>query len=133
MKLSVFAAAAGVTAALALPAAVAAAPADPIGLRGPGVTIVSTSKVVGARGRSAQKPKLVARPKTKTTRAAARPLLIVVRPSVAATVETGIGGADNCAAYTGCSDEEFCVIWGLRCELVPPPVGTRALREAPVS
>jgi len=28
----------------------------------------------------------------------------------------------------GCTDEEYCIIWGLRCELVPPPVGWHDVR-----
>jgi hypothetical protein len=132
MKLSALAAGAGLTAAFAMPATgVSASPADPIGHRGLGVTIVSASNVAGTRDTRVKKPKVAARP--KASRTAARPLLLFGRAPVATAVETGIGGADNCAAYTGCSNEEYCIIWGLRCELVPPPVGTRPMREAPVS
>jgi hypothetical protein len=76
---------------------------------------------VTGRKNAAQKPKAAV--KSKAARTTSRPLLIFVPSSGAATVESGIGGAENCASYTGCTDEEYCIIWFVRCELVAPPVG----------
>jgi hypothetical protein len=85
-----------------------------------------------------QTPKAVAKAKATVAKAKAtakkttRPLVIYVVPVITSpSVESGVGGADNCASYHGCTDEEYCIVWGLRCELVPPPVGSLRLREPP--
>ena len=63
--------------------------------------------------------------RTAVAKQASRRILIYVPASGGSpAVESGIGDAANCASYNGCTDEEYCIVWFLRCELVPPPVGT---------
>jgi hypothetical protein len=85
--------------------------------------------------KAAAKAKPTVRAAAKTTSATkrtTRPLLMYVVPAITnPSVESGVGGADNCASYLGCTAEEYCIVWGLRCELVPPPVGSLRLREPP--
>jgi hypothetical protein len=43
--------------------------------------------------------------------------------------ESGPGYLENCASYTGCTDEEYCQTWGLRCDLAHTSLHVTA-REA---
>ena len=97
----------------------------PQGTAGKNRASVTTAKKAAQKSKAAVKAKAAA-----TT---ARPLLIFVPSSGAPIVDSGVGGAENCASYTGCSDEEYCIIWFLRCELVPPPVGSLDSRRLTAS
>ena len=76
---------------------------------------------------AAQKPKAAATPRAVTKQASRRILIYIPASGGDPVVDSGIGDAANCASYNGCTDAEYCIIWFLRCELVPPPVGTLQL------
>ena len=130
------------TTALALPAAAGAAVGSPGDRAIPGKAPMTghqaapqrtTGKdraTVTAVTKAAQKPKAAVKVKAAST---SRPSLIFVPSYVGPTVESGIGGAENCAAYTGCTDEEYCIVWFLRCELVPAPAVTLDSRRLTAS
>src|SRR5262245_20791911 len=74
-----------------------------------------------------EKPKALAARKAAAKRASNR-ILIYIPAAGVPTTDYGLGDVANCASYTGCTDEEYCIIWFLRCELVPPPVGSLQLQ-----
>jgi hypothetical protein len=131
MRFSTAIISAGLMAALALPAAANAAAtwraaphAIPNGLSVPHRPASAGSSVL-SKATTASKPKANVKPrKTKP-----RPDLLkgqVILPFVQLPAsESGLGYVENCASYLGCTDEEYCEVWGDRCDVVDAPVGTR--------
>jgi hypothetical protein len=119
-------AAAACTAALVLSAAAGAATAA----RGQQATRPTIGKGTIAVSKVKALPKPKPKPKPKQGVAAG---VLVILPFIATSSDSSLGGVENCAAYTGCTEEEYCVIWGVKCDLVPQPVGTRRSQEYPGS
>jgi hypothetical protein len=124
MSTRAFVTSAGLLLALVLPVpagAIGENGAPRAGAAGGSTASISTAKVT-------QKSRVGAAPKA-VTKGVTRRILIYVRVFGAPIPESGVGGGDNCASYAGCTDEEYCIVWGLRCDLVPAPVGTLESRE----
>jgi hypothetical protein len=117
-------AAAACTAALVLSAAAGAATAA----RGQ----QATRPTIGKGTIAVSKVKALPKPKPKPKQGVAAGVLVIL-PFIATSSDSSLGGVENCAAYTGCTEEEYCVIWGVKCDLVPQPVGTRRSQEYPGS
>ncbi len=58
------------------------------------------------------------------------PIFTILPFTWAPKSEAGLGYVENCASYTGCTEEEYCQTWGLKCDLVQTPVKAPA-REVP--
>jgi hypothetical protein len=127
MNIRAFLTIAGVLAALVQPAAAGAD--NPLR--------AGTAHGGGASATKASVAKQNSKPvvtRSAVTKRASRTILIYTPASTVTTaVDQGVGDVNNCASYTGCTDDEYCIIWFLRCELVPPPVGSLQLHEGRLS
>jgi hypothetical protein len=82
-----------------------------------------------AKASTAAKPKPIVRPKSKP-RTGSLPGQVILPFVKLAVSESGPGYVENCASYLGCTDEEYCQTWGMRCDLLDAPVGARAARSS---
>jgi hypothetical protein len=127
MKIGTIMLVGAIAAAVALPAAAGAAGADrhaaPRGLVAPAVR--------AAKGtRPAPKPKAPAVSRQHRTPATGLVILPYVGAPSIVTLYPNLSGVENCASYTGCTADEFCIVWGVGCErLAMPPMPPAAVEE----